>query len=366
MKLICDGLDLADAVLKVSRAVNNKIQGGSLEVIKLCAKGDSLILTATDTELTLEKTIKADVYLEGEILVSAKVFPEFVKRLSKERIEINLIKDYELKIKYKDNEGFFQVMGSANFPLCQEVSEENSFSVIEKEFKELINKTVFCALTDDTRPLLKSCLFEIANHTIASVALDGFRMALCKRAVENATKEYKVIVPSKTLKEISALLPGSDEILTVFVEKSYIKLKINNLVITSRLLEGEYINYNQIVPASFTSEVTFNKKEMEECLDRIILLASSNNNTYVKLDIKEMTMHASANSEAGNAYEYVNINLKGKDIVIAFNGAYLLEAVKSINDDFIKMHINASNTPCTLTPIKDNNLLYLLLPIRLN
>ena len=220
MKVICEGLDLSDAILKVSKALGTKKANQILEGIKLTAKGDDLILMATDTELTIEKTIQANVIMEGETVVPGKYFMDFVKKLENEQIELSVLDEGQLKIKYADAESEMQVYNAEEFPKINKEIKENFFLLSQGEFKDLIAKTSFSCSQDDSRPILKGCLFEVENGTVTSVALDGFRMAVCKKQAKAVSGDFKAIIPARTLNEITRLLEKEEEELNVVLQKN--------------------------------------------------------------------------------------------------------------------------------------------------
>ena len=219
MKVICDGLDLSDAVLKVSKALSVKASNPILEGIKIVAKGDSLTLIATDMELTIEKKIKADVLMEGETVVVGKYFVEFVKKLEKEQIELSRLYDGQLKIKYSDSESELQIFPAENFPKIEKDEQGSFIEITQKDFKEIVEKTAFACSADDSRPILKGCLFEINDNLLTAVALDGFRMAVCKKEVVSSG-DFSAVIPSRTLSEITRILDKDDNNLKVYLQKN--------------------------------------------------------------------------------------------------------------------------------------------------
>ena len=174
MQVVCDGLDLSEAVIKVSRAISNKTTNPILEGIKLVADNDCLVVSATDSDLAIEKKIKAEVKVEGETVVPGKFFVEFIKKLTKERIELILNDKNQLRIKYTDSEGSIQCFNSSEYPSFNKIDSNDFFAISQNDFKDLINKTIFSVAVDDSRPILKGCLLEIENKSINSVALDGY------------------------------------------------------------------------------------------------------------------------------------------------------------------------------------------------
>lgn len=365
MKLVCDGLDLSDAVLKVSKALSVKAANPILEGIKITAKGETLTLLATDMELTIERKIKADVLMEGETVVVGKYFVDFVKKLEKEQIELSRLFDGQLKIKYADSESELQVFPAENFPKIEKDAEENYFEISEKDFKEVVERTAFACSTDDARPILKGCLFEINDGNLTAVALDGFRMALVKKQVISSTN-MKAVIPARALNEIVRLLDKDEGILKVYLQKNSLFVQIENTCLISRLIEGEFVKYNHILPTNFENTVTVNRAMLLTSIERASIVARNDRYNVIKFDIKEEGVMVSAKSEIGNVNENVTSILEGKDMVIAFNGKYLSEYLKIVTDEFIKLNLNSNIDPCVITPVGGEGFLYLVLPVRIN
>lgn len=365
MKLICDGLDLSDAVLKVSKALSVKPANPVLEGIKITAKGDTLTLLATDMELTIEKKIKADVLMEGETVVVGKYFVEFAKKLEKEQVELSRLYDGGLQIKYSESESELQVFPTENFPKI-EMSEKNCFFELSQEdFKEIANKTVFACSTDDSRPILKGCLFEINDNLLTSVALDGFRMAVVKKEVI-ASSNVKAVIPARALSEILRLLDKAENTIKIYLQNNSIFVEIENTVLISRLIEGEFVKYNHILPNNFSNVVTVNRQALLTSIERASIVARNDRYNVVKFDIKEDILTVYAKSEIGVVNENINIMLNGKDLQIAFNGKYISEYLKIIDDEFINIKLNSSIDPCIITGALNESFLYLVLPVRIN
>lgn len=365
MKLICDGLDLSDAVLKVSKALSVKAANPILEGIKITAKGDRLTLLATDTELTIEKSIKADVLMEGETVVVGKYFVDFAKKLEKEQVELCRLYDGQLQIKYSSSESELQVFPAENFPKIEKEEDSAYFELSQADFKKVVERTAFACSTDDSRPILKGCLFEIIGENLTAVALDGFRMAVVKRQVKSS-KDMKVVIPSRALQEIMRLLDKEDETLKIVLQKNTLFIELENTVLISRLIEGEFVKYNHILPTSFSNVVTVNRQALLNSIERASIVVRNDRYNVIKLDISEEGMQVSAKSEIGNVNENIPVNLSGKDMTIAFNGKYLSEYLKITTEDFINLNLNTAIDPCIITTTGSDGFLYLLLPVRIN
>lgn len=365
MQLVCDGLDLSEAVIKVSRAISNKTTNPILEGIKLVADNDCLVVSATDSDLAIEKKIKAEVKVEGETVVPGKFFVEFIKKLTKERIELILNDKNQLRIKYTDSEGSIQCFNSSEYPSFNKIDSNDFFAISQNDFKDLINKTIFSVAVDDSRPILKGCLLEIENKSINSVALDGYRLALCKKELKHSTVKTNVIIPARSLNEVSRILGDGEEIINVYIQKNNIMIDLKDTKIISKTLEGEFLNYKQIIPTSFETSIIINKQQFEDALDRASLLSKIGQNNLVKFDIKENNMLITSNSDIGTISENVNLSFRGKDLKIAFNARYFTESCRNLSDEFIKLNFNQPTNPCVITPVENEEYKYLILPVRM-
>ncbi len=365
MKIVCDGLDLSEAILKVSRGISNKTTNPILEGIKLTAEEDYLTLSATDLELSIEKTIKAQVMMEGETVVPGKLFSEFIKKLNNEQIELELDTKNILSVIYTDSCGKIQCLKTDEFPQIKHQEYETYFEMKQNELKNLINRSVYAVAVDETRPILKGCKIEIENKEITAVALDGYRLALCKKKLVNATNDMSFIVPARTLREIAGLLEDSEETVKIYVSANNIMMELDNVKITSRLLEGEFINYKQIIPTNFTSSVIINKEQLENAIERASLLSKVERNNLIKFDINEKVMVLTGRSEITDFKEKITVSLKGNDINIGFNARYFIEALRTLSDEFIKLNFTSPIAPCIITSNESDEYLYLILPVRM-
>ncbi len=365
MKLICDGLDLSEAVIKVSKAINPKTPNPILEGIKLVAEDGALTLSATDYELSIEKKIKADIKIEGETVVPGKFFSEFVKKLTNEKIELTLNDNNQLEIKYLDSVGFIQCMNSLEYPSLKKIDSDSYFGITQKDFRSLINKSNFAVALDDSRPILKGCLIEVEDNVVKAVALDGYRLAYVKKPLVTSSGRIKVVVPSRSLNEVSKILEDNDDIINVYIQHNNLMVDLKSTKIITRLIDGEFLNYNQIISDNFASKITVNKAQLEHGLERASLLSRVGQNNLVKFDIKEKNMLVSSNSEIGNIKENINVVLDGKELNIAFNASYFMDALRVLADEFITINFNSAINPCVIKPIEGDEYLYLILPVRM-
>ncbi|MDR2090266.1 MAG: DNA polymerase III subunit beta [Clostridiales bacterium] len=367
MKFFCESAELADAVLKVSKALPVKKQLPILEGMKFKAEGDVLTILASDLELSIQKTIKADIKIEGEVVVSGRFITDFVKKLKDENIEIG-VNNNQMTITYSENKVILQCLNADEYPpiLLLSADNESGFEIDGKDFKNMLEKVIFCAATDDVRPIYKGCNIETAGNVITAVALNGVRLGYNKRILDGDFGELKFIAPSRSLSEVSKLIDEPEGKVKVILQKNSAQFNIGSTTIITRLIEGNFIDHKKIVPTEFSVEATADKKQMEEAIERASLILREEKGDIIKFEIKENAVEITSKSELGNIKETVTAGVKGKDLAIAFNAKYLLDMLRNIDETYIKMHFKNSTSPCVIKPIEGDAYLYLILPIKLN
>ena len=368
MKLVCNGNDLAEAVGKVYKAISAKTTNPVLECIKLKAGDGVLVLSATDQELYIEKVVNADVKIEGETLVPGRFFADFVRKLTREQIELSL-NDGRLFIRYHGNEGALSCRDAEEFPVMPDLGNAQYFVIAQNDFRDLIAKIVFSVSLDDARPMLKGVNLEVGEDSLVGVALDGYRLAKCVKPLRKTTAMMSAVVPSRSISEISKLLEDVDDDVTVYIQKRYVMVDLIHTKIYASLLDGDFMNYKHIIPTNFNTVVTLPKEQFEESLERAVLLARSDRNNLVKIvkfDIGGDMLEISAGSEIGNVNERIVARIDGTDLSIGFNAKYFIEMLKFVTCDNIVIKFTNAVTPCVVVPTGDSEeFMYLILPVRM-
>lgn len=364
MKFVCDGMILSDAALTVSKACAAKTITPILECIRLHAENDGLTLTAYDGEISIEKKIPAEVIEEGELCVNGKTFADFVGKISSFEVVISS-DESGIVIRYADSESFMQSLSAADFPRLADRNTDgkNYFQTKEADLKNLIAKTVFCCATDESRPILKGCLLEVKENILTATALDGFRMAYSTCEAGEGSGDMKLVCPARTLIEISRMLDG-DEDLRIYADKNLLSVAVKNTVITSRLYAGEFVRKENIFPVAFTTTVNVRRAELIDSVERASVLIRGDKNNLISFDMKMNKIVINANSEMGKVEETVAADLDGKEMKIAMNGKYLLDALKALTAEEIVLSFNTSVSPFTLENQEEGGSQYLILPVR--
>ena len=364
MLVTCHGIELSDAFLSVSKAISNKITNPILEGIKIVAEDDTLTLSATDTELSIERKIKANIKVEGEAVVPGKFITEFIKKLTNEMIELEINAQNQMIIKYDDSQSIIQCYNAQEYPSFKGIESNDYFGISKKDLKTIINKTIFSVAVDDSRPILKGVLFDIEKNTLNAIALDGYRLAKVKKNIIS-NLDVNIVVPAKSLAEISRILDDSDDVVNVYVDKQTLMIDFGDTKLTTRLLEGDFVNYKQIIAANYETICVVNKEQFEDALERASLLSKIGQGNCVKFEVKEKNLCITSNSELGNVKENVPVNMSGKELLIAFNARYFIENLKANSDEFVKICFNSPANPCVIVPVEGDEFLYLILPVRM-
>lgn len=365
MKLICQGIDLSDAILKVVKACATKTTSPVLECIKLSAVNDTLTLTATDGEIAIVKMIKADIYEEGDICVPGKTFSDFIKKLEGEEITLTTVDmDRRMEIDYADSHTAMQILPAKDFPKVDIQIKENSFTMKTVDLKKVISSICFCCATDDSRPMLKGCQMVIEGNELTACALDGFRLATMKEQLIASTGDMEIICPARTLYEIDKMLPADDSTTEIFVQRGMILVSVENTILTSRLFGGDFIKKDNIIPKSFTTVVEVDRATLRSSIERAAILVRNDKNSLIIFDISAGRIEISSNSDLGNVKEPVKANVEGKDIRIAMNSKFITEAMSALTEEECVLSFNTAVQPFVCENKVDKQALYLILPVR--
>ncbi|MBS4534945.1 DNA polymerase III subunit beta [Clostridium sp. D2Q-14] len=364
MKIRIPQKNLSKHINIVQKGISSKTTLPILDGILIEAYDNYLKLTGTDLELGIETKIKCEIIEEGKIVIPSRIFGDIIKKLPNNDINLETDLDYNIHIVCDNSE--FNILGNSadEYPELPEINDEKSFKIPKDLLKNMIRQTVFATAQDETRPILTGALLEVKNNNATLVALDGYRLAL-KNSSISYDSDIKVVIPGKTLNEVNRILDDEDNNIKIMFTSSHILFNLGDTIINSRLLEGQFLNYKDIIRNEYKSQVIVKTNDIKESIERASLLAREGKNNLVKFDIKDDKMVITSNSEIGNVHEDVNIELEGEDIVIAFNSKYILEGLKVIDSDEVIMNFISNVNPCIMKPKEDENYTYLILPVRL-
>ena len=367
MKFNCKQSQLSTAINMVSKAVSSKTTLPILSGIYFEASNGRLKLIGNDLNLCIETQIDADVIVPGNIVIPTRLFSELIRKLPDELIEFNINENNVIDLVCMKSK--YKIIGlpGSEYPELPLIEDQNAFHMDKELFSNMIRQTSFAISQDESRPILTGALLEIENGQFNMVAIDGYRMAI-KQTIVKTTLSKKAVVPGRTLNEINKLIAqieAKGDLKIAFDEKQVL-FTVNHVKVYSRLLSGEFINYNQILPAEFKSLVTIKTNELLHCLDRSFLMARENKNVAIRLDIKDDNLEIVSHSEMGSSVENIQIKLEGQDLEIGFNPKYLMDALKIMDSENLEMHFVNNVSPCIIKPCDYENYTYLVLPCRIS
>ena len=365
MKLTCNRNSLLNAINIVSKAVSSRTTLPILECILLDA-GEDFKLTANDLELGIETApIEAEIDETGKVALEAKLFSEIIRKVNGENVKIEVNAKNEAVITSGTSE--FKIIGQngEEFPSVPTVSKSVYYSVKQSELKDMISQTMLSVSLDESQPVLTGELIEIKGSSMNIVAVDGYRISFRKSEI-TSSKDASVIVPSKTLREITKILSSEEEEMAlIYVTDKHILFDLGGNMIVSRLIEGEYIKYSQTFTDEFKTRIVINKSDMVAALERASLISRDARKIPVKLDITKEKIVITSQADMGTAYEEVYAEVTGDALKIAFNPKYLIDALRAVDDEKVAVQFNSSLSPCIIKPEEGDSYKYLILPLRM-
>ena len=366
MKLICSKSNLLHGVNIVSKAVPTRTTMAILECILIDASANEIKLTANDMELGIETKIEGEIAERGVIALDAKIFSEIVRKLPDSDVTIET--DASFKTTITCEKAQFNIVGKSGDDFSYIPYIERNEPIVMSQFtlKEVIRQTIFSIADNDNNKLMTGELFEIEENDLKVVSLDGHRISIRNIELKNNYSHKKVVVPGKTLQEVSKILPGSaeDEV-SIFLTDNHIVFEFENTTVVSRLIEGEYFKIEQMLSSDYETKVKINKRELLDCIDRATLLVKEGDKKPIIMNITDGTMELKINSFIGSMNEDIDIAKEGKDILIGFNPKFFIDALRVIDEEEVTLYMVNPKAPCF---IKDDEgtFIYLILPVNFN
>lgn len=363
MKLVCSKSNLLSGVQIVSKAVPNKTTMSILECILVDATKGVITLTANDMELGIETTIDGDILEKGIIALDAKIFLEIVRKLPDNDITIQTDENYKTTITCEKAK--FNIIGKSgeDFSYLPVIEREESISVSQFTLKEVVRQTIFSISDNDNNKLMSGELFDIHDNEMKVVSLDGHRISIRKIELRENYKPRKVVVPGKTLNEISKILSGdTDKFVNIFFTSKHIVFEFDDTTVVSRLIEGEYFRIEQMLSSDYETKVKVNKRELLSCIDRATLLVKEGDKKPIIINITDGDMELKINSALGSMNENIDIDKQGKDLMIGFNPKFLIDALRVIDDEQVDLYMVNPKAPCFIKD-EEESYIYLILPV---
>ena len=363
MRFSCDTNELNTSLSIVSRALAVRSPKPILEGILLESCEQGLRLICTDLALGIQTVIPATFIEEGRTVLPGKLLCEIVRKLPGGTCEITVSERMQATIRCASVRTTITGFDPVEYPELPQVSGA-SFAMPQSTLRDMIGRTLFAIATDESRPILTGCLMEVNREEMRMVALDGFRLAMRKAAVDGPESGVSAVVGGKVLGDIAKILNDVEDEISLCFSRSHVQMNMGATHIVARLLEGEFIRYRQILPEQWQTRVAVRTGELSSAIDRASLIAREGKSNLVCFKLDGDTLTVTSNSENGDMEERMDVTTEGKDLTIAFNVRYITDVLKAIADDEVFMRFNSNVSPCVVCPTEGESYLYLVLPVR--
>lgn len=365
MKIKCNREMLSDALGKVSRAVAQRSTIAAVEGIYLRTEESSLYLCGYNLELGISTKILANVYEEGCVVLSSRLFCEIVRKMPGDEVEISCSENLVTTVKSSEAEYSIIGISASDFPELPVIESERRISLSQSLLKSMIGQTLFAVSDNDSRPVYTGSLFEISEDKIRVVSVDGFRLAMRTEPIAG-TFSTSFIVPKKTLEEILRLLEDDDEKRAeICATRRHIEFVINGCNIISRLIEGEFLDYNNAIPSNNNIEIKVSTRRMIEASERMGLLISDAIKSPVRCTFGDDCITFNCRTTIGSASDKISADAPNEPLEIGFNNRYLMDAFRAVSTDEVKLLLGSPVSPVKVLPVEGDSFLFLLLPVRL-
>ena len=366
MKLVFNQTDLMNSVNIVMKAIPGKTTMPILQCIMIDASRSRILFTGNDMELGIETEVKGTIIESGKIALDAKILSDIVRKLPNN--EVTIVTDDKYTATITCEKAKFVIPGKSgeDFAYLPTIETRASVAISQFSLKELIRQTIFSIAVNENNKLMTGELFEIKNNVLRVVSLDGHRIAIRNLELKDNCPDLKVVVPGKTLSEISKIISGEgSEMVTINFSSNYILFEFDQTVVLSRLIEGEYFQIDQMLSSDYDTKIEINRQEFISCIDRATLLVRESDKMPVIMDIEDTGMNIQITTPLGSMNESMGVIKTGKDIVIGFNPRLLLDALRVIDDESVTLYFVNAKAPCFIRDDK-NTYIYLILPVNIS
>ena len=366
MKIICSKSSLLKSESIALKAVPSKTTMPILECILMDATTNQIKFTTNDMELGIETIVEGTIEEKGRVALDAKIFYEIIRRLPDNDITIKTDEKYTATITCEKAK--FNIPGKSgeDFAYLPMIEKDEPLTISQYTLKEMIRQTIFSIAVNENNKLMTGELFEIKNNCLKVVSLDGHRIAIRKMPLKREYSDRKVVVPGKTLSEVSKILSGEvDDQVSIYFTKNHILFEFDQTMVVSRLIEGEYFRIDQMLSSDYETKLKINKKEFLDCIDRATLLVREVDKKPIIINITDDDMELRIDSAMGSMNEEIDIEKEGKDIMIGFNPKFLIDALRVIDDETVTIYLVNPKAPCFIRD-DEENYTYLILPVNIN
>ena len=365
MKFSCETQALGQTISNVSLAVSPKSTLSALEGILVTARGETLTLVGYNLELGITATLPARVEEEGQVVIPAKLFSEIVRKTASPQIELSCDQRFLVEIKGGVSQFTILGMSAMEFPELPAVGDGDAVSLPQNKLRSMVDQTIFAVAQSDAKPVHTGCLFLLEGKQITVVAVDGFRLALRREVIEAPNGPMRFVVPGRSLTELLKLLGDGDDQVGLQVSKKHILFQIGGTSIISRLLEGDFLDYNAAIPKNCSTAVKVSTRSLASSIERTSLLISDRLKSPLRVVFDRDLIQMSCSTTIGKAYDECSCESQGPRVEMGFNNRYLMDALKNSGTDMVRLEIGGPLSPMKVVPLEGEDFLFLVLPMKL-
>ena len=367
MKFTCSRADLSQSIQTVSKAVSSKNQNPILSGIYIKADNNMLELQATDYEIGIICKVEAEIEEAGNIVLSGKYLQEVIRKLPSKNIEFEYDRQEKTTLIKSGNAKFRLLsMPAEDYPVIHKINSDFSFKIMDNVLYELISRTSFACSNEESRPVFTGCLLELSENQVTMVATDTKRLALQTRNLDNFDGQRKMIIPSKILNEIQRLLLSDiPREVNISYTSNQVSFEFDNTYIASRLIDGQFPDYNRVIPNGFSTRIKLNTEEFRSVVERVALISRTNEYKIAAMEFSTGMLRISSNNpEIGNADESLKAEIDGENISISFNVDFVSDVLKIIDTKEFFINLNNSLSPAAIRLVDDDSFTYIITPVR--
>ena len=365
MKLQFQKSALLNGISIVSKAIPAKTTMSILECILIDADADQIKLTGNDMELGIETRVEGSILERGKIALDAKLFYEIIRKLPDGEAPVIITSDNKFNTTIQCESALFNIPGrdGEEFSYLPYIERDQSITLSQFTLKEAIRQTIFSISPNDSNKMMAGELLEVKENILKVVSLDGHRISIRNIALKESYESHKVIVPGKTLSEISKILSGDNEKeVQIFFSKNHILFEFDDTMVVSRLIDGEYFKIDHMLSSDYETRVKVNKREFMDSIDRSMILIRDSDRKPIILNVEDSNVNLKVRSTIGSMNADVSAYKAGKDIMIAFNPKFLLDALRVIDDEEVELYMMTTKSPCFIKD-EEGTYIYLILPV---
>lgn len=365
MKLQFQKSALLNGISIVSKAIPAKTTMSILECILIDADADQIKLTGNDMELGIETRVEGSILERGKIALDAKLFYEIIRKLPDGEAPVIITSDNKFNTTIQCESALFNIPGrdGEEFSYLPYIERDQSITLSQFTLKEAIRQTIFSISPNDSNKMMAGELLEVKENILKVVSLDGHRISIRNIALKESYESHKVIVPGKTLSEISKILSGDNEKeVQIFFSKNHILFEFDDTMVVSRLIDGEYFKIDHMLSSDYETRVKVNKREFMDSIDRSMILIRDSDRKPIILNVEDSNVNLKVRSTIGSMNADVSAYKAGKNIMIAFNPKFLLDALRVIDDEEVELYMMNPKSPCFIKD-EEGTYIYLILPV---